>query len=40
MVFDSLGLTPAAFIMILIVVALGMFVAATQIQNKVKKVDY
>ncbi len=40
MVFDTLGLTPAAFIIILIVVALGMFVGATQIQNKVKKVDY
>jgi hypothetical protein len=39
-VFKVLGLSPAAFIMILIVVALGMFVAATQIQNKIKKVDY
>ncbi len=40
MVFDVLGISPAAFIMVLIVVALGMFVVSTLIQNKVKKVDY
>lgn len=40
MVFDALGLSPAAFILVLIVVALGMFVGTTLIKNKVKKVDY
>jgi len=39
-IWEVLGLSPAGFIIILIVVALGIFVAATQIQNKVKKVDY
>lgn len=40
MVFDALGLSPAAFILVLIFVALGMFVGTTLIKNKVKKVDY
>jgi len=37
---ESLGLSAGAFALILIIVAIGMFIAARIVQSKVKKVEY
>jgi hypothetical protein len=40
MIYDMLGMSKGVFAFLLIIVAIGMFYAATFVEKKVKKVDY